>query len=81
MDQEDNHQQIWRDHELEQISARAERLTLKQLYDLVTLAGIKFSGVESREQASEITKDQYISVLDEIDDKDKVIDFLDESGV
>lgn len=81
MGEEANREPIWDEEELDQVSARAENLTEEQLYDLVTLTGIEFEGIDSREKASELTKDQYIDVLDEVDDKNKVYKFLDEHGV
>ena len=76
----DNNQQF-NEQELAQIAERAEQLSEEELYELVTVCGISFAGIESKEQAREITKDQYISVLDEADDKEKIYKFLNEHGV
>lgn len=81
MGEEANREPIWDEEELDKVSARAENLTEEQLYDLVTLTGIEFEGIDSRKKASELTKDQYIDVLDEVDDKNKVYKFLEEHGV
>ena len=63
----------WDPAELLQILRRANKLSLAELHTLSNLVGITFT--------DEVLRENYIGALDEADDKEKVLHFLEAHGV
>ena len=69
------------DQQLKSIKNRAAKLGIAELKELTQLVGIQFVNPEDNTTDETASAEEYIDVLDEADDRQKVLDYLKKKGV